>query len=40
MRHQGVTTFFSSNRPVVPLRFGVLYSTTGKIETMLEEHAA
>jgi hypothetical protein len=39
MRHQAVTAFFSERQPVVPLRFGIIYSDSKKIEAMLSERA-
>jgi hypothetical protein len=39
MRHQSVAAFFSERQPVVPLRFGVIYSDPKKIQEMLLERA-
>ena len=37
MRHQAIAEFFSLEHSVVPLRFGVLYSTADKVQEMLKE---
>jgi hypothetical protein len=40
MRHEKVTEFLASKSTVVPLRFGVMYSTSERIRAMLEARAS
>src|SRR5215467_4542994 len=40
MRHERLTEFFASKSTVIPLRFGVMYSTPERIRTMLTSRAS
>jgi hypothetical protein len=37
MRHQAVAAYFSEDHPIIPLRFGVMYSQLKHLSTMLAE---
>jgi hypothetical protein len=39
MRHQAVAEFFSEENPIIPLRFGVMYSSLEKVQAMLRDRA-
>ena len=39
MRHQAVAEYFSRNHAIIPLRFGVMYSSHEKVHTLLESRA-
>ena len=39
MRHQAVAEFFSASHPIIPLRFGVMYSHIENLRAMLKSRA-
>jgi hypothetical protein len=39
MRHQAVAEYFSRDHAIIPLRFGVMYSSHEKVHTLLESRA-
>src|SRR5688572_16517939 len=39
MRHQAVAEFFSGQAPIIPLRFGVMYSSIERVQAMLRDRA-